>query len=190
MRIGYVRLSASGPSREAQAEILAKAGVGPEEAVWFEDGPGSGRGRLSGRARAIHSLSPGGELAVAGAGRLGISAEDVLAVLVDVLGRGAAVLDAETGTRLHAGTSAAEALAFAAGAGRAAREERTERLRDGRERMGRKGGAPARRWNVPESRVRELWGDPAVSAEEAAREAGTSVPTLYRRLGARKESRR
>lgn len=185
MKKGYIRLSADARSLEAQREALAAVGVPASTQTLFVDEAVSDRRKLGGRRLAIHSLVPGDELAVASAGRLGISAEDILAALVDILNKGAAVFDAETGETVGAGTDALAALGFAARASLSGRREKARRLQEGRNLTKRTGGAPPKPWKVSEERARELWGNPALSASDVAAAAGTSVPTLYRRLGGR-----
>lgn len=182
MLAAYLRLSPGGPSRETQALTVTKALGRP--VTEYVDGVAPGPG-LPARRQAIHSLSTGDVLAVADAGRLGISAEDILSTLVDILGREAAVLDVSTGDSVDGRSSPESALRFAMRAARAVRSEKATGLREGRKGTARKGGAPAGRWNVAEAEARRMWADLSVSVHEVARIAGTSVPTLYRRFGAR-----
>lgn len=189
MRRGYIRLSKAGPSLESQQAALRSAGLddfseyGP---VYVDQVVGGRRAsELPERENAVRSLEPGDELVVSSAARLGTSVSDVVAVLQEVGRKDAAVFDVETGAVIRWHPDALQVIEYAQRADSANRKEIAEKMRQKRVATGRLGGAPGRKWKVSEKRAQELWDDLSRSNQSVAEEVGTSVPTLYRRLGER-----
>lgn len=186
MRHGYILVTKSGPSPEAQRAALSAAGVGPTASVQSDAVASPERTQqtaadLTGRRAAIKMLEKGDELVVATPGCLGVSTADILSVLRQVSARGASVFVASRQERI---ACTPEALAVVALCEEAAAERR--KAHAARMRQAIREGKDVKVGRNPitlDARAREIWADPTKSAAEAAAAIGVSARTLYRRLG-------
>lgn len=186
-RVGYIRMSQSGPTHEEQSAALRSAGV---IGVHFDlvprpsDEPGK---RYRGRAAAIAELEPGDELVIASPSRIGATRSDVLTTLEAIGARQAALFVVSMGKRL---IWTPEALAVADFAGQAESESRAEVTRHMRLRKAQLGVRSGPKPKIVEGTdiwngAKVAWEDPTTSANQVARAFNVSVPTLYRRFGAK-----
>lgn len=189
MRQGYILITKSGPSFDAQRAALSAAGVErtapvqSDELATLERRQGKAVADLAGRRAAIEALEKGDELVVATPGCVGISTADILYVLQEVAARGACVFIASRRERIAWTPEALAVLAFCEEAAAERREAHAARMR----RAIKEGkGVKVGRDRIPlDARAQSIWADPAISAEDAAAAIGVSVRTLYRRLGSK-----
>jgi len=186
MKIGYVRLSKSGPSSEEQLAALADAGVdlAMDAALYVEPPPRRGRqATYDQRAEAIKALREGETLVIHSAPRLGSTEAEIRDAAAAVSAQGAVVWDCSAGVEVRHHPDAGRLIAWAqAGALLAARE------RLGKARAGIKQRKPPPRAlrGAKLARARELWEDTSRSVAGIAKELGVSSRTLYRHLPPRR----
>lgn len=189
MKLGYIRISKTGPSLDEQKSILSTAGVDVSESseALFIDNQSTHRRQhhLPKRLEAINNLSQGDFLVVSSGARLGSSIGDILDALDDVDRRRAAVLDAETGTVIEWHPDAMKVIKYARRAESEIRKEIAQKMRSTRVALGTLGGPPEKLTNETLSQAQKLWSDKSLTASQVAERVGVSVRTLYRRLGER-----
>ena len=198
---GYVRERKSGRSREEQIALLRKAGIsnfkeaGPVffDKQKYETKPVK-EGDLVWRAELLDAISSGHTVVVADYATLGISPTDWLAVLSQILSKGASlhICEPEKTFSWDDGATeiAIELANAAADVGAAISSERTAKARGARKESGRHGGAKPVDDRILEA-AKKYWLDPAYdtwSAETIAHEVSqlgfgeVSRSTLIRRL--------
>lgn len=187
MRLGYIRVTKSGPPREEQEAALRKVGVtdfSPDGPVYVDQERAKrakpGEDPMPARSEAIHALRAGDQIAVHSAARLGATRGDVLLAL-DAIGRaGAAVYDCETGEVVKPTPDALPVIRYAERAESQAMKERAAKARRG---ITRRPGPPLALKGKKLKEAEALWKNPETSAEQVADAVGASVRTLYRKLG-------
>lgn len=194
MRIGYVRIDRVGASYAEQRQALEAAGI----ADFSNEGPvyidplrkrrvKDGEDPLPGRTDAIRALREGDELVVSNAARLGLNRADILKCLGQIGMVRAAVFVVDDGRVFVCSPAIADAADFAEIADKKLLSERMQKARKGRKAFG---AATGKKTKLPKDgplfdRIRSLWTDPAVPAEEVVKVSGVSLATLHRKLGGR-----
>lgn len=186
-----MRIGKTGPSRAEQAAALVGVGVDLKTACYADTEKGARPAEmpLQQRGLAVKGLRPGDVLAVACADRLGRGRGDLQAVLVEIVRRGAAVLDCETGETIRSVEGLAEAVAFIERAEDQARRRTGQKMAATRKARGIVGGRPAvLATKAKRDKAAAIWEDLTLTAAEAARQISKAVGeriaprTLYRKF--------
>lgn len=187
MRLGYIRIDRSGPSRDEQEAALRAAGVvdfdrdGP---VYVDAAPKRraqpGADATPARTEAIRALREGDEIAIHSAGRLGTTRDDVLRALADVTAAGGAVWDCERGELVRFHPDAQAAISFAE---RAESQGKRQRAANARKGITRRAAPPLKLAGKKLEQAKADWLNPETSAQQVADKHKVGVRTLYRRFG-------
>lgn len=192
MRRGYIRITKTGPSPDQQRRALDAVGVtgfSDNDPIYIDQEPKrkpkEGVDPLPQRSAAIKALRAGDELVVSNAGRLGVSRDDILAVLAAIGRRRAAVFDAAEGRAFACSPEIADAAEFALLAQSKLQAERVAVARQAIKEFGTKSGPRPKFSKADVEDLRRMWANPDVSVEAVEIEAGVKRRTLYRMLGPR-----
>ena len=185
MKRGYIRLSLTGPSENAQRAALAKVGV---DDVTVEPIPKAvAPGRHAMRDRLAATLRPGDLVVIASPGCIGAGRADVLIALGQIAAAGAGIHVVNADATIHWSQEAVSAAMFAL---QAETENTQGRARHAR--AARAGAGETHLIDVVRARsdVKALWRDVRLTAADIGRRTGLSRSTLYRAFGPRMKAER
>jgi DNA invertase Pin-like site-specific DNA recombinase len=186
MKIGYIRLSKAGPTREEQEVALAAAGVVLDimASLYVEPAPKRGRtATYEQRAEAIRALREGDRLVIHSAPRLGSTEAEIREAAAAVSAQGAVVWDCSASLEIRHHPDAGRLVAWARDGAALAAKERLGKARAG---ITNRKPPPKVLRGTKLTRARELWADLGRSVASIAKELDVSARTLYRHMPPRR----